>query len=52
MAAEYDVASALEGRRSGFSQDRTGALIAFHATPGYETYKGLGWFGVIQGGAG
>ena len=38
------------GRRSGFSQDRAGALIAFHATPGYETYKGLGWFGVIQGG--
>jgi len=21
--------------------------VAFHATPGYETYKGLGWFGVI-----
>jgi C4-dicarboxylate-specific signal transduction histidine kinase len=42
----------LEGRRSGFSQDRSGALLAFHATPGYETYKGLGWFGVIQGGAG
>jgi len=40
----------LEGRRSGFSQDRSGALIAFHTTPGYETYKGLGWFGVIQGG--
>jgi hypothetical protein len=42
----------LEGRRSGFSQDRSGALVAFHATPGYETYKGLGWFGVIQAGAG
>jgi hypothetical protein len=42
----------LEGRRSGFHQDRSGALVAFHATPGYETYKGLGWFGVIQGGAG
>ena len=42
----------LEGRRSGFYQDRSGALIAFHATPGYETYKGLGWFGVIQAGAG
>jgi hypothetical protein len=42
----------LEGRRSGFSQDRNGALVAFHATPGYETYRGLGWFGVIQGGAG
>jgi hypothetical protein len=41
----------LEGRRSGFYQDRSGALVAFHATPGYETYKGLGWFGVILGGA-
>jgi hypothetical protein len=37
----------LEGRRSGFYHDRSGDLIAFHATPGYETYKGLGWFGVI-----
>jgi hypothetical protein len=42
----------LEGRRSGFHQDRSGALVAFHATPGYETYKGLGWYGMIQTGAG
>jgi hypothetical protein len=41
----------LEGRRSGFYHDRSGALVAFHATPGYETYKGLGWFGVILGAA-
>jgi hypothetical protein len=41
------VSLALEGRRSGFYQDRSGTLVAFHATPGYETYKGLGWFGVI-----
>ena len=41
----------LEGRRSGFYYDRSGALVAFHATPGYETYKGLGWFGVILGSA-
>jgi hypothetical protein len=37
----------LEGRRNGFYHDRSGALVAFHATPGYETYKGLGWLGVI-----
>jgi len=37
----------LEGRRSGFYHDSSGTMIAFHATPGYETYKGLGWFGVI-----
>jgi C4-dicarboxylate-specific signal transduction histidine kinase len=42
---------ALEGRRSGFYHERSGALVAFHATPGYETYKGLGWFGVILGAA-
>jgi hypothetical protein len=39
----------LEGRHSGFYNDRDGTLVAFHATPGYETYKGLGWFGVILG---
>jgi hypothetical protein len=33
--------------RSGFYQDARGELIAFHATPGYETYRGLGWLGVI-----
>jgi C4-dicarboxylate-specific signal transduction histidine kinase len=42
----------LEGRRCGFYQDRAGTLVAFHATPGYETYKGLGWFGVITGATG
>jgi hypothetical protein len=41
----------LGGQRSGFYQDRSGTLIAFHATPGYETYKGLGWYGVILSGA-
>jgi Methyl-accepting chemotaxis protein (MCP) signalling domain len=40
----------LEGKRCGFYQDRSGKLVAFHATPGYETYKGLGWFGVILAG--
>jgi methyl-accepting chemotaxis protein len=28
-------------------KDRSGAQVAFHLTPGYETYGGLGWFGVI-----
>ena len=41
------VTLSLQGRRSGFYHDRSGTLVAFHATPGYETYKGLGWFGVI-----
>lgn len=38
-------------RRSGCDRDKSGALVAFHLTPGYETYKGLGWYGVIIKGA-
>ncbi len=45
------VSLSLGGQRSGFYHDRSGALVAFHATPGYETYKGLGWYGVILCGA-
>jgi hypothetical protein len=41
----------VDGRRSGFYQDARGELVAFHATPGYETYRGLGWLGVIVCGA-
>lgn len=28
--------------------DKTGRMIGYALTPGYETYKGLGWYGVIQ----
>jgi hypothetical protein len=35
------------GRSHGFYQDGRGQTVAFHATPGYETYRGLGWYGVI-----
>ncbi|MDR3528212.1 MAG: methyl-accepting chemotaxis protein [Rhizomicrobium sp.] len=27
---------------------KNGKLIAYALTPGYETYKGLGWYGVIE----
>jgi hypothetical protein len=37
----------LQGRRSGYYTDKSSSQVAFHATPGYETYKGLGWYGVI-----
>jgi hypothetical protein len=40
----------LEGKPSGFYQDASKRMIAFHATPGYETYQGLGWYGVIVSG--
>lgn len=35
------------GRASGGDRLPDGSTIAFHATPGYETYAGLGWYGVI-----
>jgi hypothetical protein len=37
----------INGKSSGVYKDRSGAQVAFHLTPGYETYGGLGWFGVI-----
>lgn len=37
-----------EGRASGAYLDRAGRIVAFHRTPGYETYRGLGWRGVIE----
>jgi len=36
-----------KGGKSGVYKDNSGLQVAFHLTPGYETYKGLGWFGVI-----
>jgi hypothetical protein len=41
-----------KGGRCDFYHDHAGGLVAYHATPGYETYQGLGWFGVILGTAG
>jgi hypothetical protein len=36
------------GNRSyGVYAQGDGTMVAFHATPGYETYQGLGWHGVI-----
>jgi len=37
-----------EGRSHGHYRDGRGRSVAFHATPGYETYRGLGWRGVIE----
>ncbi len=37
----------LDGQGSGYYIEPDGSLVAFHATPGYETYRGLGWYGVI-----
>jgi hypothetical protein len=40
-------ALAAAGRASGFYRDAGGTVVAFHITPGYETYRGPGWYGVI-----
>lgn len=37
----------LDGRTSGY-YEREGMLVAFAETPGYETYRGLGWYGCIE----
>ena len=36
------------GRTNGYYVADDQSTVAFHATPGYETYKGLGWYGVIK----
>ncbi|PVX85892.1 hypothetical protein C7402_103470 [Paraburkholderia unamae] len=35
------------GRPAGFYRATDGTVVSFAATPGYEAYRGLGWFGVI-----
>jgi hypothetical protein len=37
----------LEGGRMGTCADPGGAVIGYAETPGYETYRGLGWYGCI-----
>lgn len=36
------------GQTSGFFRATDGRTISFAATPGYESYRGLGWYGVIS----
>jgi hypothetical protein len=36
-----------QGKKLGQSKRADGTLLGFARTPGYETYKGMGWFGVI-----
>ncbi len=35
------------GGERGFYRDNFGNLIGYALTPGYETYDGLGWYGVV-----
>jgi hypothetical protein len=36
-----------DGKSSGFYRTADRSIVSFAATPGYETYRGLGWYGVI-----
>jgi Methyl-accepting chemotaxis protein (MCP) signalling domain len=36
-----------EGKTSGFYRVPDGRTVSFAATPGYESYRGLGWYGVV-----
>jgi hypothetical protein len=36
------------GNRMGFYGDSADHVVGFSLTPGYETYEGLGWYGVIE----
>jgi hypothetical protein len=36
-----------QGQTSGAYRDAQGRTVAFHRTPGYETYRGLGWYGAL-----
>ncbi|VVD61282.1 chemotaxis protein [Pandoraea capi] len=36
-----------DGASTGFYTDASQTTVSFAATPGYETYKGLGWYGVV-----
>jgi hypothetical protein len=38
------------GQASGHYRSEANQMVAFHRTPGYETYRGLGWLGVIVSG--
>lgn len=37
-----------DGRSMGWYHDPSGKTTGFALTPGYETYGGLGWYGVIE----
>ncbi|MCX5541111.1 methyl-accepting chemotaxis protein [Paraburkholderia sp. CNPSo 3076] len=36
-----------DGKPTGFYRLTDGRTVSFAATPGYESYRGLGWYGVV-----
>ena len=37
----------LNDKLRGFYRLSDGRTVSFAATPGYESYRGLGWYGVV-----
>ncbi|HKR40448.1 MAG TPA: chemotaxis protein, partial [Paraburkholderia sp.] len=37
----------IDDRQTGYYRASDGTIVSFAATPGYETYRGLGWYGVV-----
>lgn len=37
-----------DGRKVGHYKPDNTSIVAFAQTPGYETYEGMGWYGVIE----
>lgn len=37
----------IKDRKRGYYTLNNGATVAYALTPGYETYRGLGWYGVV-----
>jgi len=37
-----------DGQHQGTHMSAEGLLTGFALTPGYETYRGLGWYGIVQ----
>jgi hypothetical protein len=36
-----------QGQKMGHFHGSDGVMVGFALTPGYETYRGLGWYGVL-----
>jgi len=47
-ALEETIALRTGDQQVGHYRLDDGTVIAFARTPGYETYEGMGWYGVIE----
>ncbi|HEX3803493.1 MAG TPA: methyl-accepting chemotaxis protein [Solirubrobacteraceae bacterium] len=47
LLSEHIDLSGASGHQNGFYIRPSGEVVGYAVTPGYETYEGLGWYGVI-----